>query len=341
MRHRSLIAGLLLALGCAPTLAQFASEEANETGEHTPSVFSWRYYLEQMDRFPKRLGILCYNAYLLDKTDHHGDALKFAEECARRGNPPSMIFVATFYEVGRGVKRDLAEAARWLRRAAETDYAPGQYHYGVALLLGRGVPRDMAAGKAWIRRAADQDDADARALLRADFDPDALPSATSVPRPEPVPERHSTGNELSYENWIDSKRRFKCLYGYVADKTGDHRAAIQIFEDCIRRWNDVYSMIWLAQIYESGVSVPRDPAYATALMQRGAETGRGGYSSLARYHFGVALVEGRGVAPDEAGGLYWLRRARDEGVDDAADYLSRHFPGLSETPEASVANDRR
>lgn len=116
----------------------------------------------------------------------------------------------------------------------------------------------------------------------------------------------------------------KCLYGYVADKTGDHAAAIQIFEDCIRRWNDVYSMIWLAQIYESGVGVPRDEVRAAALMQRGAESDDAtGYGGLARYHFGVALYEGRGMARDEARGRFWLARAAREGVAEAEDYLAR------------------
>ena len=67
-----------------------------------------------------------------------------------------------------------------------------------------------------------------------------------------------SGNELSYTSYIDSNKRIKCMYGYAAEKTGDHQAAIQIFEDCISRWNDVYSMIWLAQIYETGIGVTQD-----------------------------------------------------------------------------------
>lgn len=133
-----------------------------------------------------------------------------------------------------------------------------------------------------------------------------------------------TGNDLSYESFIDSASRFKCLYGYVAEKTGNHAAAIRIFDDCVRRWNDVYSMIWLAQIYETGIGVPRDLVRATALVKRGAESNdAAGYSSLARYHYGVALHEGRGVARDEAQARVWLERAAREGVVEAADYLSR------------------
>ncbi|GAA0785097.1 Sel1-like repeat-containing protein kinase family protein [Marinobacterium sediminicola] len=133
-----------------------------------------------------------------------------------------------------------------------------------------------------------------------------------------------TTSDLSYESYIESDKRIKCLYGYAADKTGNHAAAIRIFEDCIERWNDVYSMIWLAQIYESGIGVPRDLAYATALMKKGAELDdEAGYSILARYHYGRALYEGIGTAKSESEGLKWLKRAADEGSIDASEYLKQ------------------
>lgn len=135
--------------------------------------------------------------------------------------------------------------------------------------------------------------------------------------------------DLSYRAHIDSPQRFKCLYGYAADKTGDHAAAIRIFEDCIARWNDVYSMIWLAQILEAGVGVPRDQTRAARLMERGAQVDNDAHASLARYHWGVALAEGRGVPRDPVQARRWLRRAAAEGVADAAeflDHLDRNTP---------------
>lgn len=130
--------------------------------------------------------------------------------------------------------------------------------------------------------------------------------------------------DLSYKAYVHSDKRIKCLYGYAADKTGDHAAAVAIFEDCIRRWNDVYSMIWLAQLYETGIGVPKDLQQATALMRRGAHTNDdAAYARLARYHYGVALAEGRGTPQDIAQAKTWLLQAAQEGVPEAADYLGR------------------
>lgn len=129
-------------------------------------------------------------------------------------------------------------------------------------------------------------------------------------------------SDLAYTAFIDSDKRIKCLYGYAADKTGDHIAAIKIFEDCIRRWSDVYSMLWLSQIYEAGVAVEKDLQKSTALMKRGAEErDEAGYSSLARYHYGVALYEGKGTAIDVSLAQYYLKEAANEGIDEACIYL--------------------
>lgn len=131
-------------------------------------------------------------------------------------------------------------------------------------------------------------------------------------------------SELSYRSYVTSNKRIKCLYGYAANKTGDHAAAIQIFEDCIRRWNDVFSMIGLAQMYETGIGIQRDAAQSTALMRRAAQLDDGSsYPSLARYHYGVALAEGYGVPKDIAEARIWLRKAAAEGVNEAAGYLER------------------
>jgi TPR repeat protein len=131
-------------------------------------------------------------------------------------------------------------------------------------------------------------------------------------------------SELSYRSYIHSDKRIKCLYGYAANKTGDHAAAIALFEDCIRRWNDVFSMIGLAQMYETGIGMPQDAAASTALMRRAAQLDDGSsYPSLARYHYGVALAEGYGVPQDVAAARTWLRKAAAEGVNEAADYLAR------------------
>ncbi len=134
----------------------------------------------------------------------------------------------------------------------------------------------------------------------------------------------ASASELGYDAYIDSPKRIKCMYGYVTAKTGNFGAAKQIFEDCIARWNDVYSMIWLAQMYESGSGVPVDMDKAAALIELGAnQPDEASYVSLARYHWGTALAEGRGVKKDWKAARMWLRRASEGGQTEADEYLLR------------------
>jgi len=138
-------------------------------------------------------------------------------------------------------------------------------------------------------------------------------------------------DEMGYEAYIDSPKRIKCLYGYVTAKTGNFDAARQIFEDCVARWNDVYSLISLAQMYESGNGVAKDLGKSAALLRQGAEQPDDvSYVSLARYHWGVALAEGRGVEADRGAARDWLQRAAAGGQQEADDYL-RQLDAASST----------
>lgn len=147
---------------------------------------------------------------------------------------------------------------------------------------------------------------------------------------EQLPESSADASDeagLEYRAMLGSSRRIKCMYGHIAAMNGDYQAARDIFEDCIARWNDGSALIGLAHMYETGTGVAQDFTRATQLIKRGADQPDvGGYSSLARYHYGVALVEGKGIAPDASEALRWLRRAAAEGVQDAADYIERRFP---------------
>lgn len=144
----------------------------------------------------------------------------------------------------------------------------------------------------------------------------------------------SATEEMGYEAYINSPKRIKCMYGYVTAKTGNYSTARQIFEDCVARWNDVYSMIWLAQMYENGNGVEPDLVKAAELLKRGAEQpDNASYVGLARYHWGVALAEGRGVEPDAEAARLWLRRAAADGQSEADEYLAK-MDAVASAPSA-------
>jgi hypothetical protein len=63
---------------------------------------------------------------------------------------------------GDGVAKDLVEAARCFRHAADLGYAPAQFQLGVAYAKGWGVPRSDTEAVSWYRKAAEQGYAEAQ-----------------------------------------------------------------------------------------------------------------------------------------------------------------------------------
>ena len=151
---------------CGPTLAQFYPEQKDEYGGVlNPSNFSQEYYFEQMKRFPDRIGIICYNAYLVEKAGRHEDGFHFYNECAQRGNSAAMFNLSLFYERGAGVERNLEQARYWLKRAAQAGFSPAQFQLGMALKKESANQEQLAEANHWINAAAAQGESNAVAYL--------------------------------------------------------------------------------------------------------------------------------------------------------------------------------
>lgn len=149
--HRSVCIALFFT---TDVVAQFSLESADDAGGVlNPSDFSWHYYVDQMKRFPERIGTICYNAYIVEKAGLHEEGVRFYEECAKRGSTSAMIQMSIYYDQGVVVKQDAKQAALWLKRAAEAGHSWAQHHYGQRLIDGKGVTRDVEQGRVWIETA--------------------------------------------------------------------------------------------------------------------------------------------------------------------------------------------
>src|SRR6476660_6605923 len=68
---------------------------------------------------------------------------------AKAGDAESQFELGRRYDKGEGVRRDLAEAVKWYRKAAEQKYAGAQNSLGVCYARGEGVPRDLVEAVKW------------------------------------------------------------------------------------------------------------------------------------------------------------------------------------------------
>ncbi len=268
----------------------------------------------------------------LEKCGDFDTALQIMADCVTRRHAGGLIRLSQYFDLGYGVPKRPERVVEFLRQAMDSDnegYARlARLHYATALHFGLGVASDRVEARRLFEALAAEGQADAQEFLRmghhgAWLKPDGQRFRdTPAVAVSAAPSQDDSGNDLSYEAFVDSPKRIKCLYGYAADKTGDHASAVRIFEDCISRWNDPYSIIWLAHLLENGHGTHKDLARATQLLRQGAmHPDTSGYATLARYHYGMALALGQGIAANPVQARHWLQRAAQEGLAEAREAL--------------------
>src|SRR6266704_1842960 len=90
---------------------------------------------------------------------------------AEKGDAQSQFELGSAFFIGNlGVAKDEAEAVRWVRKAADQNYAWAQSNLGWCYLNGRGLAKDEVEAVKWFRKAADQNDARAQYNLGVCYD---------------------------------------------------------------------------------------------------------------------------------------------------------------------------
>ena len=77
-------------------------------------------------------------------------------EAAASGDAKAFFEIASRYADGRGVEKDMKEAAKYYTKAADTGFAPAQFRIGSFYEKGLGVERDAQKAKTWYQLSAEQ-----------------------------------------------------------------------------------------------------------------------------------------------------------------------------------------
>ena len=84
---------------------------------------------------------------------------------AAKGDPDAQYRLGVLYQTGRGVRKDLKEAAKWYRLAANQGKAYAQMNLGMMYFDGEGIPQDKNEGVKLFTAAANRGDAMAQRRL--------------------------------------------------------------------------------------------------------------------------------------------------------------------------------
>ena len=162
MRHKCLVAAVLIAFSAAPIFAQSvkAGIEAWQKADYAAAVNVWRPLAEKGDMDAAfNLG----QAYRLGRgvPINLAAAQTWLERAARKGHIDAQTTLGLMlFQNGNQVA-----GLRWLGQAAERGDARAMLVYGTALFNGDSLPRDPILGYAFVSRAAAQGLAPAKATL--------------------------------------------------------------------------------------------------------------------------------------------------------------------------------
>jgi len=203
--------------------------------------------------------------YLAYQEGDLAEAAKWYRKAADLGDAMSQSFLGRMYSKGEGVPQDNAEAALLLRKAADQGFAHAYASLGLMYLAGRGVHLDYAEAMRLFRKAADLGFAAAQYAL-----------GTMYTQGLGVPQNHSEASK-----WY-------------------RKAAAQ---------GHIESQMVLGAMHEKGLGVPKSDAEAAKWYNKAADLG----DAKAQLLLGMMYAKGEGVRQNYPEAIKWYRKAADQG----------------------------
>lgn len=248
---------------------------------------------------------------------------------AEAGDPAAARNLGHLYRTGRGVSRDLAQALRWYRRAADQGFAGAQANLGDMFARGQGVATDYAAAAVWFHRAAVQGHVAAQYNLALLYENGLGVEVSEETAMAWYHRAAGAGHQGALE-------RLSRLVAGGASPASAEELALEPPEGELEPAHAEPAAIpdpdpetlSVAERLRIGRTAFRARDYASALeaWRPLAEAG----NAIAQFHMGGLYADGAGVAADAVEARKWWALAAAQGHDRAAQLLAASAPEADE-----------
>src|SRR6266568_3177856 len=225
---------------------------------------------------------------------------------AEKGDAQSQFELGSAFFIGNlGVAKDEAEAVRWVRKAADQNYAWGQSNLGWCYFNGRGLAKDEVEAVKWFRKAADQNYAQAQSKLGVCY-----ANGQGV-----------ANDELEAVKWIrkaadqndpQAQSDLGVCYANGQGVAKDELEAVKWFRKAADQ-NVARAQYNLGVCYDKGKGVAKDELVAVKWHHKAADQNY----AMSQYALGVFYYNGQGVRKDYVEGYKWWLLAAAQGNEDA------------------------
>ncbi len=250
---------------------------------------------------------------ILEENSNHKDAFKWYKRAALQGHKIAAELVADWYFDCYAVKTDPQKGAHWMQRAAEWGNARAANKIAFCYYNGNGVAHNLNKALEWWEKGAILGNADAQNTLA-----DCLYNGEGIDK----------DIDKAARLWEKAAQRGHLLamtsLGVYHYSLGELNKAINLWQKAAEKSNNIHAAdgaFYLAECYERGEGVEKDPIRALELLMKAANL----CSPFAQYDLGVRYKLGDGVQQNFTLAQEWLQKASDEGHVDAKALLN-DFP---------------
>jgi TPR repeat protein len=225
------------------------------------------------------------------KTDQK--PLKEVKAKAEAGDPDSEVELGLRYQDGEGVTKDLVEAVKWYRKAAEQKYARGQNALGLSYYEGEGVAKDQVEAATWYRKAAEQGYAKAEYNL-------GIAHYTGEGVEKDYVEAATWLRKAAEQNYGAAQYSLGVCYAKGEGVVKDQVEAVKWYRKAAEQ-NYAAAQGNLGICFYKGEGVAKDHGEAAKWLRKAADQNL----AVAQYNLGFCYAEGEGVVKDpvEAGAV--------------------------------------
>ncbi len=237
------------------------------------------------------------------------DYLPATRVLADAGDAISQLYLGFLYERDLGVAKDLNEATKWYRLAAEQGLGPAQDALGRSYWNGEGVAKDEKEAIKWYRLAAAQGDSSAQCSLGHAFS-----KGIGVEKDEEEAIRWYRLSADQGNAYSQNSLGFMYHFGRGVAKAKE--AAVR-WHRLAADQGDASGQNNLGYLYENGEGVAKDEKEAAKWYRLAADQG----NAFAQKNLGFMYYKGRGVEKDDREAMKWFRLAADQGDATAQSWV--------------------
>jgi TPR repeat protein len=245
---------------------------------------------------------------------------------AEAGNADAQFTLSSLYRVGQRIPKDTAEAAKWLKRAAELGSLPAQYDYARMSANGvSGVPLNEAEAEKWYKtafdrykKAAEQGDADAQYRVGAMYGNGLGVAANGTEAVKWLTKAAGQGNADAAFQLSDIYREGKRVRANKTQAATWLKTAVDLRRGAAEK-GSAFAKFRLGDFFYYGDKsrgfgadrVEAEKWYKMAAEQFREAAAQG--DSQAQYYLGQLYANGRGVLKDATEAAKWYQMAAEQG----------------------------